>query len=191
MNTAIKKMIARHRHEARKQMIYWASLGAVFITMARIMISETNPNPKIYLAAVALTILTPMAMVALYERLWQLATYIKSHKANTFSVMVIFTILTLAPTESAHGMKPVEQICRVEVCNKISRFSLSPWSHIKDKMGETCFEVILPKSEAHEGNVLDSESRWYQGKSLNPTKKSVTKVKRVYECEDPMAQARK
>lgn len=74
------------------------------------------------------------------------------------------------------------KLCRVEICNKISRFSLDPWSHIKDSMGETCYEATIPKAEAQAGKVLDSSSRWYQG-SLNPTKKSVTKIKRVISCQ--------
>lgn len=36
---------------------------------------------------------------------------------------------------------------------------------------------------AVEGNVLSSETRWYQG-SFNPTKKSVTKVKSVGRVEN-------
>ncbi|ADM80158.1 hypothetical protein phiAS5_ORF0315 [Aeromonas phage phiAS5] len=76
-----------------------------------------------------------------------------------------------------------EEMCRVKVCNKLERFSLSIWSHMKDKMGETCFEAMLPKSEAVVDKVLDSESRWYQGSSINITKKSVTRVKEVYSCE--------
>jgi len=76
-----------------------------------------------------------------------------------------------------------EPTCRVQVCNKIERFSLSIWSHMKDSMGETCFEASLPKSEAVAGKVLDSQSRWYQGRSINPTKKSVTRVKKVISCD--------
>ncbi|ADQ52891.1 hypothetical protein CL89_gp306 [Aeromonas phage PX29] len=43
--------------------------------------------------------------------------------------------------------------------------------------------AILPKSEAIVDKVLDSESRWYQGSSINVTKRSVTRVKEVYSCE--------
>jgi hypothetical protein len=75
-----------------------------------------------------------------------------------------------------------EPVCRVKVCNKIERFSLDPWSHIKDSMAETCFEVVLPKDQAVVGKVLSDESRWYQGSTMNPTKRSVTKVKEVYQC---------
>jgi hypothetical protein len=76
-----------------------------------------------------------------------------------------------------------ETLCRVKVCNKIERFSLDPWSHIKDSMAENCFEVVLPKDKAIVGKVLSDESRWYQGSQINPTKRSVTKVKEVYECK--------
>jgi hypothetical protein len=75
-----------------------------------------------------------------------------------------------------------EPMCRTRVCNRIERFSLDLWSHIKDRAGETCFEIHIPKSEAVVGKVLDSDSRWYQGSHFNPTKKSVTKIKAVYEC---------
>jgi hypothetical protein len=73
--------------------------------------------------------------------------------------------------------------CNVTVCNRIHRFSLSIWSHMKDSMGETCFDVVLPKDQAVVGHVLSSDSRWYQGSSINPTKESVTTVKKVNSCE--------
>lgn len=76
-----------------------------------------------------------------------------------------------------------EPLCKVKVCNKIERFSLSIMSHIKDSMGETCSNAIIPKSEAIVGHELSSESRWYQGSSINPTKKSVTRVSEVYQCQ--------
>ncbi len=71
--------------------------------------------------------------------------------------------------------------CRVSICNRIKRFSLDPFSHWKDRAGEVCQISIIPSDEAIEGSVLDSESRWYQG-SLNPTKRSVTTIKKVLEC---------
>lgn len=76
-----------------------------------------------------------------------------------------------------------EPLCKVQVCNKIHRVSLDLWSHIKDNMGETCTTVILPKSQAQVGYTLSDESRWYQGSSINPTKRSVTRVKQVLECQ--------
>lgn len=75
-----------------------------------------------------------------------------------------------------------ETMCNVKVCNKIERISLDPFAHIKDKFGETCFDIGLPKSEAYVGNILSEESKWYQG-GFNPTKKSITKVKQVNYCE--------
>lgn len=75
-----------------------------------------------------------------------------------------------------------EPMCHVKVCNKLERFTLSISSMIKDKLSEACFEMDLPKSQAIEGHKLSSESRWWQGSHLNPTKKSVTRVKTVYGC---------
>lgn len=72
--------------------------------------------------------------------------------------------------------------CAVTVCNKIERFSLDPFSHLKDKFGEACFETVIESQYAVEGEIVNSESRWYQGKSINPTKKSVTRVKEVKSC---------
>ncbi len=77
-----------------------------------------------------------------------------------------------------------EELCEVRLCNKIERFSLDIWSHVKDNIGEVCFEAVLPKSESVEGKVLSSESRWYQGTNFNPTKKSVTRVKEVLSCQN-------
>ena len=87
-------------------------------------------------------------------------------------------MLSLLIATTAKG----EILCQVKICNKLERFSLNPFSHLKDKFGETCFNATLPKEEAIPGKVLDSTSKWYQGKSWNPTKKSVTKIKEVYAC---------
>jgi hypothetical protein len=76
---------------------------------------------------------------------------------------------------------PPPGYCDVIVCNKLERFSLSPWSHVKDKIGEQCFTTVLEKKDAVKGKVLDSSTRFYQG-SFNPTKKSVTRVKAVVRC---------
>lgn len=75
------------------------------------------------------------------------------------------------------------EICKVQVCNKIERFSLNPMSHIRDSIGESCADVIVPKEEAIVGRQISTESRWYQG-SFNPTKESVTRVKQVYQCKE-------
>lgn len=77
-----------------------------------------------------------------------------------------------------------QKLCKVTVCNKIERFSLDIFSHIKDAMGETCSVAILPESEAKVGHILSSDSRWYQGSSINPTKKSVTRVSEVHYCDE-------
>lgn len=73
------------------------------------------------------------------------------------------------------------EMCEVEICNKLKRFSLSLWSHMKDAMGKTCWTMQMPKEMAVKGKELDSDSRWYQGK-FNPTKRSVTWVESVGEC---------
>lgn len=75
-----------------------------------------------------------------------------------------------------------EPTCKVQICNRIERFSLNPFSHLKDKWGENCFDTSIPKTDAVENKILNTESRWYQGKTWNPTKKSVTRVKKVYSC---------
>lgn len=84
----------------------------------------------------------------------------------------------------ATSANAAEQLCNVRVCNKLERWSLSITAHIKDSIGKTCFDIVLPKSQASIGAVLGSESRWYQGSSINPTKKSVTRVEDVYSCWD-------
>lgn len=76
-----------------------------------------------------------------------------------------------------------QRLCKVTVCNKIERFSMNPFSHMKDAMGETCSVAILPAEESEVGHVLSSDSRWYQGSSINPTKKSVTRVAEVHYCD--------
>lgn len=95
-------------------------------------------------------------------------------------------LLAMAFVASAHAEDDdfqTEPMCKVEVCNKIERFSLSIWSHMKDSMGETCIDTVIPKKDAQVGNILSEESRWYQGSSINPTKKSVTRVSQVYKCQ--------
>lgn len=79
---------------------------------------------------------------------------------------------------NAHG----SGMCEVEICNKLERFSLSPTNWVKDAFGKTCFHGQVPKKMAVEGKELNSESRWYQG-SFNPTKKSVTRINKVYRCD--------
>lgn len=76
---------------------------------------------------------------------------------------------------------PPPGYCEVVVCNKLERFSLDPWRHLKDKIGETCFPAVIAAKDAQAGKTLDSETRWYQG-SFNPTKASVTRVKSVGAC---------
>lgn len=95
-----------------------------------------------------------------------------------------YLVLTLSLLASQASAAESVQTCSVQVCNKIERLSLDIFSHIKDSIGEVCFDVVLPKSEAVVGKVLSAESRWYQGSNINPTKQSVTKVKQVYSCTE-------
>lgn len=89
-------------------------------------------------------------------------------------------VLLVMSTAMAHASPP-PGYCEVTVCNKLERITLSPWSMLKDSMGETCMPAILAKSDAVAGKVLNSSSRWYQG-SFNPTKTSVTRVRSVRAC---------
>lgn len=75
-------------------------------------------------------------------------------------------------------------LCEVKVCNKLERFTLNITKKLMDSMGEQCFTLTLPKEEAQVGKVLSSDSRWYQGSSFNPTKKSVTRIKRLLKCDE-------
>ncbi len=72
-----------------------------------------------------------------------------------------------------------EEMCNVQICNKIERVSLNPLAHMSDNFNETCYDITLPKNQSQVGSVLSSDSRWYQG---NPTKKSVTKIKKINWC---------
>lgn len=100
-------------------------------------------------------------------------------KKTVLGIALLMSLSVQAEEVKSQAAAPV--MCEVLICNKIERFSLSLWSHIKDDLGEACFTVILPQSEAVEGKVLDEESRWYQGK-FNPTKKSVTRIKKINMC---------
>lgn len=77
-----------------------------------------------------------------------------------------------------------ETFCEVTICNKLERFTLSPWSMVKDAMGEQCYSTKIIKSDAVIGKILNSSTRWYQGNSMNPTKKSVTRIKSVGKCDE-------
>ena len=97
------------------------------------------------------------------------------------TAMVGASLLT-AMLGIAHAA-PLAVSCGVIVCNKLERFTLSPWSAIKDRIGEQCAPALLSKSDAVTGKVLDSTTRFYQG-GFNPTKKSVTRVKEVNQCSE-------
>lgn len=99
--------------------------------------------------------------------------------------MMIAVLLVAGMSTAVHANEfKQEPLCRVQVCNKIERFSLNIWSHVKDSMGEVCMDVVIPKSQSVVGNKVQDESRWYQGSSINPTKRSVTRVAQVYECQE-------
>ncbi len=95
--------------------------------------------------------------------------------------MIKQLIFALAIISTSAMAQPPSGYCDVQICNKLERFTLSPWSMLKDHMGEQCMPAILSKSDAVVGKVLDSSSRWYQG-SFNFTKKSVTRVDSVGQC---------
>lgn len=101
-------------------------------------------------------------------------------KKKIFIAAVIAFISSAAVADDDFSVEPV---CKVQACNKIERFSLNPFSHLRDSMGETCLDAIIPKSQEVVGNILSEESRWWQGSSINPTKKSVTRVTKVYKCQ--------
>ena len=91
-------------------------------------------------------------------------------------IVILLVLLSTSAIANPKGY------CEVEVCNKLERltFSFSKW--VSDQIGEQCFDVVIPKKDAVVGKVLKSESRWYQGSSFNPTKKSVTRVSEVKGC---------
>ena len=93
---------------------------------------------------------------------------------------VIIFMAGLSVSVCSMAMPPIGY-CDVVICNKIERISFNPWSHIKDKFGEQCFPQILSAEYAERGRVLDAGTRFYQG-SFNPTKRSVTRVKKVLQC---------
>ena len=93
------------------------------------------------------------------------------------------SLLLLILLQANSALATVE-MCEVKVCNRLERFSLNVFSHLKDRYGETCFDTLLPKADAVEGKVLSTESKWYQGTHFNPTKKSVTRVKKVGACHE-------
>lgn len=95
----------------------------------------------------------------------------------------LFSFAGLASPASSSTALNKTPLCKVEICNKLERFSLNPFTHMKDSMGEICHTTIIDKSEAKVGKVLNSESRWYQGSSINPTKKSVTKITKIIQCD--------
>lgn len=100
-----------------------------------------------------------------------------------FILISTYALAALTTPAMADDDFDLEPMCKVEVCNKIERFSLDIWSHVRDSMGETCMEIIIPKRQAIVGEKLSDESRWYQGSSFNPTKRSVTRVKNVLKCQ--------
>lgn len=102
---------------------------------------------------------------------------------NRLILLVVLTGLSFSSSASLRDEVGNQELCKVKVCNRIERFSLDIWSHIKDNMGETCMNIVLPKDQAIVDSELSSESRWWQGSSINPTKKSVTRVKEVLYCE--------
>lgn len=94
----------------------------------------------------------------------------------------VLIFLTAAIALSSARAEPPPGYCEVSICNKISRWSLDITSHVKDYFGEACFPGIISVQDAVVGREINSETRWYQGSQINPTKRSVTKVKQVGTC---------
>lgn len=103
-----------------------------------------------------------------------------AHAVSTAAVVASTGLGVIYTLGSAHAAPPAGY-CDVMVCNKLERFTFSPWRAIKDRIGEQCIPAILTKSDAVVGKVLDSSTRFYQG-GFNLTKKSVTRVKKVNQC---------
>lgn len=95
--------------------------------------------------------------------------------------LIISSYLVFSSSALAEEVK-AEKLCKVLVCNKLERITFSISNMIMDEMGETCMETYVPKDKAVAGEVLSSDSRWYQG-SFNPTKKSVTRISEVISCQ--------
>jgi hypothetical protein len=93
-------------------------------------------------------------------------------------LILIFSMLVITSANAA----PPSGYCEVTICNKISRFSLDPWAHIRDALGEVCMPATIEKKYAKEGERLHAESKIWQGESINITRESVTKVKKVNSC---------
>lgn len=87
-------------------------------------------------------------------------------------IIICLTILT--------SLGFAESMCNVKVCNKVQRITLNPLKLVGDKINETCYDITIPKNQAKIGTVLASESRFYEG---NPTKKFVTKIKKINYCK--------
>lgn len=100
-----------------------------------------------------------------------------------FKKCIISALIILAFLIADAKAAQPQEVCTIRVCNKLSRISFSVVKLIKDEIGETCFDVVTTKENAVPGKVLDSQSRWWQGRSFNPTKRSVTRVTKVYGCQ--------
>lgn len=103
---------------------------------------------------------------------------------NKMNKLLFAVLIAMYSSAQATEEFKAPLMCEVEVCNKLERFSLDIWSHMKDAMGETCFVTVLPKDMSVQGKTLSSESRWWQGSTINITKQSVTRVKKVIRCEE-------
>lgn len=97
----------------------------------------------------------------------------KNSLMKKFICLLLFSMSAVAAPPSGY--------CDVKICNKLERFTISPWNMIKDEIGEQCMPALLGKEDAIVGKKLDSKSKWYQG-SFNPTKASVTRVAAVMQC---------
>ena len=110
---------------------------------------------------------------------------------RSFRSAICAALLSAALAPALANAAPPPGYCEVRICNKLERFTLSPWKAMKDSMGEMCTSAVLGEEDAKEGKQLSSSSRWYQGSSVNITKSSVTRVKSVGACTKAEPSAKK
>lgn len=97
--------------------------------------------------------------------------------------VTVFIILVSLVTVSAYADELSESMCKVRICNSIEGSSASSDSDGRDTLNETCIVVMMPGSEAVPGRVLGSESPWSHSSGNNFTRKSVTRIDKVIQCQ--------
>lgn len=87
--------------------------------------------------------------------------------------IVILTLLMISAITAF-----AEPMCDVEVCNRTKRWSLNVFALASDKLNENCYHINLQKADAVEKKELSSS----HDISINLTKRSVTYIKHVGQC---------